>query len=120
MVIYGVKHKILCSLNMQCPYCLNAETKVVDKRDVGNMARRRRECLKCRKRFNTHEAVERAEIRVVKKDGRREPFDYEKLKRGVMKACEKRPVDSGKIDKMLMSVEDKIRRKGREVSAKFI
>ena len=92
----------------------------MDKRDVENITRRRRECLKCQRRFNTHETVERAEMRVVKKDGRREPFDYEKLKRGVTKACEKRPIDSERIDRMLINIEDKIRRKGKEVSAKFI
>jgi len=105
---------------MQCPYCLHPETKVLDKRDVESFVKRRRECLKCEKRFNTFENVERAEIRVRKKDGRREAFDYEKLKKGVMNACEKRPVSSERIDKMLINIEEKLRKKGREVGTDFI
>ena len=62
---------------MLCPYCLHKETKVIDKRDVEGMVKRRRECLKCEKRFNTKEGVELAELRVIKKDGKRESFDYE-------------------------------------------
>ncbi|MFH1425217.1 MAG: transcriptional regulator NrdR [archaeon] len=105
---------------MLCPYCLNAETKVVDKRDVEGLSKRRRECLKCGKRFNTQELVERAELRVVKKEGKRENFDYEKMKRGVMKACEKRPIKSEKIDRMLNNVEERLRRKGKEIGARYI
>ncbi|MFH1803039.1 MAG: transcriptional regulator NrdR [archaeon] len=105
---------------MLCPYCLNSETKVIDKRDNESLTKRRRECLKCSKRFNTLEAVERPEFRVVKKDGRRESFDYEKLKRGVMKACEKRPIVSEKLDKMLARTEERMRRKGREISSTLI
>lgn len=105
---------------MNCPYCLHIETKVVDKRDVEGKARRRRECQKCRKRFNTLEEVERAELRVVKKDGKREAFDYGKLKRGVLMACEKRPVSEEIINKMLTNVEDKLRKKGKEIDTGFI
>ncbi|MCA9485810.1 MAG: transcriptional repressor NrdR [Nanoarchaeota archaeon] len=105
---------------MLCPYCSHSETKVIDKRDHEGQTKRRRECHKCSKRFNTHEIVERAELRVIKKDGKREPFDYEKLKRGVMRACEKRPVSSDKIDRMLTKVEDKLRKKGKDVRADFI
>ena len=105
---------------MKCPYCLHEETKVVDKRDTENITKRRRECLKCEKRFNTNEAVERAEIRVIKKDGRRENFDYEKLKGGVMRAFEKRPVSTEKIDKMLINVEEKLRRSGKDVQTTYI
>ena len=68
---------------MQCPYCLNADTRVVDKRDIEGFVKRRRECLKCKKRFSTREQVERVELRVIKKDGRREPFEHNKIK----KAC---------------------------------
>ena len=99
---------------MLCPYCLHAETKVIDKRNVEGVVRRRRECLRCEKRFNTRESMERADLRVIKKDGRRESFDYEKIKRGVMKACEKRPVSDEKIDKMIANVEEKLRKKGNE------
>jgi len=107
-------------VKMLCPYCLNAETKVIDKRDVDGKTKRRRECCKCKKRFNTRETIDTENIRVVKKDGKRESFDYEKIKRGVVKACEKRPVDSEKIDKMIMSVEEKLRRKGKEVESSLI
>ncbi|MAG38309.1 transcriptional regulator NrdR [Candidatus Pacearchaeota archaeon] len=105
---------------MKCPYCLHEDTKVIDKRDFEGMARRRRECLKCEKRFNTHERVERAELKVIKKDERREDFDVEKLKRGILTACEKRPISTEKIDKMLINIENKIRMKGKEVKADFI
>ena len=105
---------------MLCPYCLHSETKVIDKRDIEGLTKRRRECLKCTKRFNTQEVLERIELRVIKKDGRRENFDYEKLKKGVMKACEKRPVSSEKINKMLAKVEDRLRKKGKEVKSSVI
>ncbi len=105
---------------MLCPYCLNSETKVIDKRDNESLTKRRRECLKCSKRFNTLEAVERPEFRVIKKDGRRENFDYEKLKRGVLKACEKRPISSEKIDKMLARTEERLRKRGKEVKSTLI
>ena len=105
---------------MKCPYCLHEETKVVDKRDIENITKRRRECLKCEKRFNTNEWVERAEIRVIKKDGRRENFDYEKLKRGVMRAFEKRPVSTEKIDKMLTNIEEKLRKTGKDAQTTYI
>lgn len=105
---------------MMCPYCLSQETKVIDKRDVGSIAKRRRECLKCAKRFNTHESVEEVDLRVIKKDGRREAFDREKIKRGIMKACEKRPISAEKINKMLINIEEKLRKKGKEVKADVI
>jgi transcriptional repressor NrdR len=105
---------------MLCPYCLHDETKVIDKRDNESLTKRRRECLKCSKRFNTLEAVERPDFRVIKKDGRRENFDIEKLKRGVLKACEKRPISSEKIDKMLARTEEKLRKRGKEIRSSLI
>jgi len=105
---------------MRCPYCLNDESKVIDKRNVEGVIKRRRECLKCEKRFNTKEGVESVELRVVKKDGRREEFDHEKIKRGIMRACEKRPVNNDQIDKMIYTIEEKLRRKGKEISSIFI
>lgn len=105
---------------MLCPYCLHHETKVIDKRDNEGLTKRRRECLKCAKRFNTHETVERAELRVIKKDGRRENFDYQKLKGGVLKACEKRPISSERIDKMLARTEERLRRRGKEIQSSLI
>jgi transcriptional repressor NrdR len=114
----GQKHNILCK--MLCPYCLHKETKVIDKRDNEGKTKRRRECLKCKKRFNTHELVERVDLRVIKKDGKLEIFDVEKLRGGIVKACEKRPVDNEKIEKMMMNVEQKLRQKGKEVPSSFV
>lgn len=105
---------------MRCPYCLGDDTKVLDKRDVEGFVRRRRECLKCKKRFNTHENMVRVGLKVLKKDGRREEFDFEKIKKGVVTACEKRPVSSEKIDKMLTNVEGKLRKRGKEVRSVLI
>ncbi len=99
---------------MRCPYCLNEETKVVDKRDFGDRTKRRRECLKCSKRFNTQESLEEVSLRVIKKDGRREDFDREKIRKGLIRACEKRPVSTEKIDKMLINIEEKLRKSGKK------
>ena len=104
---------------MRCPFCMHSETKVIDKRDFDNSTKRRRECLKCKKRFTTYERAE-IEITVIKKDGRREPFNREKVKNGFMKACEKRPVPIEKIDEALDEMEEKLRRAGKEVSSKMI
>jgi len=92
---------------MKCPYCSNEETKVVDKRETESLSvtRRRRECLKCGKRFTTYEKVEELEIVIVKKDGRRERFDRHKLLTGLVKACEKRPVSMEKIEKVVEEIE---------------
>ena len=105
---------------MLCPYCLHQESKVIDKRDAEGTTRRRRECLKCAQRFNTRENVERIELRVVKKRGQREDFDREKIKKGIMRACEKRPVSDDKIEKMIMRIEEKLRKKGKEIKTSFI
>lgn len=102
---------------MLCPYCSHSETKVIDKRDSGGVTKRRRECLKCERRFNTHESVERAALRVIKKDGRREDFDRAKLHRGIVRACEKRPVTDETIERMITAIEEKLRKKGGEVTA---
>ena len=105
---------------MLCPYCSSEESKVIDKRDANEIIRRRRECLKCSNRFNTKEAVEKTELHVIKKDGRREEFARDKIKKGILRACEKRPVNDEIIEKMVKSVEEKIRKKGNEVKASFI
>lgn len=99
---------------MLCPYCQNSNTRVVDKRDFNSITKRRRECEKCRKRFNTFENPEKAELRVIKKDGRREDFDIEKIRRGIFKACEKRPVSTETIDKMVANIEEKLRKMGKK------
>ena len=106
---------------MLCPYCQNPNTRVVDKRDNNGQTKRRRECEKCEKRFNTFENVEKAQLRVIKKDGRRENFDSDKIKRGVVRACEKRPVSTETMDKMIMNVEEKLRKSGKkDVNSTFI
>jgi len=100
---------------MNCPYCNYAESKVTDSRDAGKYAiRRRRECLKCNKRFTTYESIEMEPLYVIKKDGRREKFDRTKIKNGMMKALEKRPVGHEKIEEALDCIEEKIRRNGQE------
>jgi len=105
---------------MICPYCQHSDTKVVDKRDSEGLTKRRRECLKCEKRFNTFEKVEDVRLRVVKKDGKREEFDRAKVRRGIERACEKRPVAAEEIDMMLSRIEDKLRKMGKEVKTTAI
>jgi len=105
---------------MHCPYCLHKETKVVDKRDNEGTTKRRRECLKCEKRFNTHESVERVDLRVVKKDGSRQSYEREKVRNGILKACEKRAVSAEQIEQMMTNIEESLRKKGKEVESRFI
>ncbi|MCX6742319.1 MAG: transcriptional regulator NrdR [Candidatus Pacearchaeota archaeon] len=88
---------------MKCPHCLS-NTKVLDKRESQDATRRRRECLKCKRRFTTYERVE-TKIAVIKKDGRREPYTREKVKNGILRACEKRPVSQDKIDNIVTEIE---------------
>ena len=105
---------------MLCPFCSNDETKVTDKRDSKDETRRRRECLKCNKRFTTYERIEPVEIFVIKKDGRREPFNREKLKSGLVKACEKRNISQEQIEHEIILIEDRLKQRGNEVSSKLI
>ena len=108
---------------MKCAYCESKETKVIDKREPqeASVTRRRRECLRCRKRFTTYERVEEFQLTVVKKDGRREQFNREKLKNGIVKACEKRPIAVEQVDAVVDSIEADLRRlDGQEVSSKYI
>ncbi|MEK6871430.1 MAG: transcriptional regulator NrdR [Nanoarchaeota archaeon] len=104
---------------MKCIYCDN-HTRVTDKRESPDGVRRRRECLKCKKRFTTYEKGEKKDIIVVKKDGRREHFSREKLKLGIIKACEKRPIPTKEIDKILDELEEKLLQKGKEVHSEKI
>jgi len=92
---------------MRCPFCNAKEDKVVDSRTTkdGRAIRRRRECLACGKRFTTYEHVEDIALMVVKKDGRREPFDSRKIKSGLLKACEKRPIGMEQVDRLIEEVE---------------
>ena len=106
---------------MKCPFCGSEKTEVTDKRDSENETRRRRECLKCKKRFTTYEKIETKSLRVIKKDGSREQFDAEKIKRGIMKACEKRPVSLEKIESAVHDIESKLRGSNKkEISSKVI
>lgn len=94
---------------MKCPFCGSSELKVIDKRVSDEETnRRRRECLKCNKRFTTYERVEMVEIKVVKKDGRREPFNRDKILKGILKACEKRPISEQTIQATLDDIESEI------------
>jgi len=106
---------------MKCPYCGNIETRVTDKRDSGDegTTRRRRECLKCNRRFTTYERPE-IEIIVIKKDMRRENYNRDKLMTGIVRACEKRPVSREKIEKIINEIEERLRKKGKEIKSKMI
>lgn len=92
---------------MKCPYCEYFESKVVDSRptDEGQAIRRRRECIKCTKRFTTYEKIEEIPIIVVKKDGNRQSFDRNKVLNGIIKSCEKRPVSMNEIEKIVDDIE---------------
>lgn len=106
---------------MRCVYCNNKNTKVMDKRDSNEGARRRRECLKCGKRFTTYEKPEALDISIVKKDGRREAYRRDKLSNGIMIACQKRPISSEKIGKAVTSIENRIKeRKSKEITSQAI
>ena len=108
---------------MKCPYCNYEETQVIDTRETENLetTRRRRECLKCSKRFTTYERVEEADIVVVKKDGSRERFERKKLLNGILKACEKRNIPLDKIEKLVDEVESDLRKRDSvEVESKVI
>ena len=105
---------------MRCSHCGYKEDKVVDSRATqqGSAIRRRRECLKCGKRFTTYEYIEEVSLMAIKKDGRREPFDRKKILSGVMKACEKRPISMEKMEEIVIQVERAIQKKSdREVSS---
>lgn len=93
---------------MLCPYCDSQETKVTDKRDSESVTRRRRECLKCNKRFTTYEKIE-LDLNVIKKDGHRAKFDEAKIRKGVERALEKRPVTTEQIEDLIHKIEGKIR-----------
>ncbi len=92
---------------MKCPECSHLEDKVVDSRTTkeGEAIRRRRECLKCGSRYTTYEYIERVPLMVIKKDGRREPYNREKLLTGLLKACEKRPVSRDQLETLVEEVE---------------
>ncbi len=95
---------------MLCPFCAHMEDKVIDSRESkeGNNIRRRRECLGCQKRFTTYERIEEIPFMVVKKDGRRERFDRQKILNGLLKACEKRPIPIPKLAELVDQVENEM------------
>lgn len=108
---------------MKCPYCKSMDTKVTDSRDTddGASIRRRRQCLSCGRRFTTYETVEITPLRVIKKDGAREMFNRNKLRNGLLKACEKRNISASQIEDIINQVEKKIRNDlKQEVSSEVI
>ncbi|MBI1910074.1 MAG: transcriptional repressor NrdR [Deltaproteobacteria bacterium] len=108
---------------MKCPFCLDANNRVIDSRlsKEGDLIRRRRECEACSRRFTTYERVEEFLPLVVKKDGRREPYDRNKVRGGIQKACEKRPISIETIEKTVTAVEQSLQEKGeKEIPASEI
>lgn len=108
---------------MKCPFCGSPESKVVDSRlsDDGASIRRRRECMSCAKRYTTYEKIESTPILVIKNNGTRQIFDIGKIKNGIIKACEKRPVSMAKIDKMVSDIEKQVNNSlAQEISSKKI
>ena len=104
---------------MRCSYCGFLESKVIDSRESkkGLSIRRRRECLSCKRRFTTYEKVEEIPYMVVKKDGTRQPFDTQKLLRGMMKACEKRPIQISQLEEVVEEIESLLQeRPDKEIS----
>jgi transcriptional repressor NrdR len=101
---------------MRCPFCQAADTRVLDSRDSaeGTIIRRRRECETCKRRFTTYERVEELNPLVVKKDGRRESFDRDKLLAGLKKACEKRPVSVEQVEALVTEIERKLQELGEK------
>lgn len=105
---------------MKCPYCEHPESKVIDSRESKNgfTVRRRRECLSCKKRCTTYEKIEEIPYMVVKKDGKRQRFDSQKLLAGLLKACEKRPVPVAKLEEIVEEIESKLQdRAEKEIEA---
>lgn len=108
---------------MKCPFCARSENQVLESRVVedGQSIRRRRECDKCNKRFTTYEKVKGSVLWVIKKDGKREPFDREKIKRGLLRAIEKRPVSLDLVEEILEQIErEMLRKEKEEVPSKII
>ena len=98
---------------MQCPYCGHEESRVIDSRDVSDGVRRRRQCESCEQRFTTYERIETPTLFIIKKDGRREEFRREKLLAGIRKACEKRPLPTGAIERLVDDVQSALQQRGQ-------
>ncbi|MBI4282365.1 MAG: transcriptional repressor NrdR [Chloroflexi bacterium] len=98
---------------MRCPYCNHPESKVIDSREAPDGIRRRRECLQCGLRFTTYERIQATALMVAKRDGRREEFNRDKLTASILKACVKRPLPTGTIDKLVDDIEAELQRLGK-------
>ncbi|RKD27680.1 transcriptional repressor NrdR [Caminicella sporogenes DSM 14501] len=108
---------------MNCPYCFHHETKVVDSRptEEGQAIRRRRECIRCKKRFTTYEKIEEIPLIVVKKDGNRQSYNRSKIMNGIIRACEKRPISMQKIEETVDKIERHLNNSlEKEISSKYI
>jgi transcriptional repressor NrdR len=108
---------------MKCPFCDHEESKVIDSRESkkGLSIRRRRECLSCKRRFTTYEKIEEIPYMVVKKDGSRQPFDSQKLLRGLLKACEKRPIPISQVEEIVDEIESRLHERAeKEIKASEI
>ena len=108
---------------MKCPFCNSLDSKVVDSRlnDDGTSIRRRRECVECGKRYTTYEKIESTPVLVIKNNGNRQIFDSSKIKNGIIKACEKRPVSMAKIDKLVSDIEKQVNNTlAQEISSKKV
>lgn len=103
--------KIKCKKYMKCPYCGSKETEVVETRDSEDLEtiRRRRECTKCNKRFTTYERIENVHLIVIKKDGKREQFDRDKLKRGILSSCQKTKITLADVERIVVEIERELR-----------
>jgi len=106
---------------VKCPFCNSTESKVVDSRPTEDGIRRRRECIKCLKRFTTYENIENIPLMIVKKDGNREHYNRNKILNGILKACEKRPVSMAQIEELVEYIEKKVfSTMEREITSTFI
>lgn len=108
---------------MKCPFCADTENKVIDSRlsKEGYVIRRRRECLACNRRFTTYERIEEIPLMIIKKDGRREEFNRDKIRTGITKACEKRNVSMNSIEDFLDELEQELRETGKkEISSSIV
>jgi transcriptional repressor NrdR len=108
---------------MKCPFCADTENKVIDSRlsKEGYVIRRRRECLACNRRFTTYERIEEIPLMIIKKDGRREEFNRDKIRSGITKACEKRNVSMNSIEDFLDELEQELRETGKkEISSSIV
>jgi transcriptional repressor NrdR len=112
-----------CSVDMRCPFCGNLEDRVVDSREIreGEVIRRRRQCVRCERRFTSYEKIESVPFTVVKRDERREPFDRTKLMRGLEIACRKRPVPAARLEAIADEIESFMQESSeREISSEQI